>query len=153
MIKDFRIYVIRGKLFCALLDYGSDSNGLSPDRIKAAIESLEIPEFNSEAVAKAIKDGKFTSLEISDSTPKSLPGTCWVVRGNETDNVKVSIAPPHGEGEHVTLEKISEEIGKAGFGKFEILSDIIKSKRVPRKIRIHPPRRWNMLRASCSPHW
>ncbi|MFH1675428.1 MAG: flagellar assembly protein A, partial [bacterium] len=125
MIKDFRLFVIREKFWCTLLDYGPDSNGLSSDRIKAAIESLEVSEFNFEAITEAIKEGKFTTLEISDAAPETLDGTCWVINTGEADIVKVGIAPPHGEGEHVTFEKIVEEIAKAGFGKYKVLDDII----------------------------
>ena len=46
--------------------------------------------------------------------------------------------------------------GGCGFVNMLVLSSfsvVVRSSSVPMKIRIHPPSRWKVWRASCSPYW
>ena len=124
MLKGFRLYISRGKLYLALLEYGESQ--VTYEDIASEIQKSGVEIFNSEGIQQALREGVCTALEAAILPPSRLPGSCWVTVDPYEGAARVNLYPPAGMSRPTMESEVIGEIKKAGCGEYLILSDVIR---------------------------
>lgn len=125
MILSYKIYADEGRVWCAFLEYGDKSHGVSLKEIEEALKSSGIEEYNHSAISEHLELGSYALVEISDNPPKDLNGACWVASRGD-GGIIANIVPACGKGRQVNSENVIRELNLAGYGHYYIFDDEIR---------------------------
>ena len=124
MIKGYRLYVKKEKLYLVLLEYGQREIAL--EEIVKSIEATGIGTYDETAVKDAFKTGVKAEVEIAASTPTDLPAACWIEFDENGNSAKVNLHPPLGNGRTMTESDVRRELDDAGCTGFYFFDDVLR---------------------------